>query len=128
MARKRFNAREVIAVLIQQGSRIPCGCAAMPPSFPKCGLFLDDPNDTIGEHLDPLGPGMKWGADSVANYAYFRKACADLKTYGTKATSAGSDTHKRAKHHRMTTPKKRKSRPISKRKQPWPSRSFRRPR
>lgn len=90
----------------------------------KCGTKLEK-GDTIIEHRIPLAIG---GLDVTENKYLNCKACADLKTFGTPATSYGSDFHAIAKIKRIRakaegkTKLKRKipSRPFQQAKSQWP--------
>ena len=69
---------------------LTCGC--------DCGRPLHLGTPVIHEHMTPLCQG---GADDETNIRLVRKECAHRKTYGSKATTAGSDIHKIAKVRRL---------------------------
>lgn len=114
MARKRLSEREVIDVLVAQDVAIWCPC-------PRCQEEIDGPRliacgaQAIREHLHQLATG---GADKPENWQYWHIACSKRKTSGTKATSAGSDAHARAKIRRL------KGEANKRPKRKWPSRPF----
>lgn len=75
-------------VLLAQGV-VPCAL---------CGKRILAGDETVMEHLHALALG---GADDESNMRLVHKACADRKTNGTKATTAGSDAHLIAKGKRL---------------------------
>lgn len=90
MSRKTFSEGKVLAILISQGAIIPCG---------KCRKAMTDPKNIMREHLHQIAGG---GEDEVSNCQYWhKKPCSHEKTYGTKATTAGSDVHARTKSRRI---------------------------
>lgn len=100
MRRKRLTERQTIDVLLAQGAMILCPC-------PRCSAWdakeyyrIEKGADAIREHLHQLATG---GKDNPANWQYWHTACSHRKTHGTKATSAGSDAHARAKIRRLRT-------------------------
>lgn len=97
-------------MLLAQGATIRCGYAKCP--YP--GRLITDPNNIRREHVDQIAFSED---DTIANQQLWHlHPCAHEKTYGTKATTAGSDAHARAKTRRMTG----QTKPKPKRK--WPSR------
>ena len=88
-ARKRFTERQVLAVIIAQGGIIPCY---------RCKEALDDAYICEREHVTPIALG---GHDTVCNSVYSHSFCHKRKTFGTKATTAGSDIHAIAKVKRI---------------------------
>jgi len=92
--RKTCTATQMRQMLLGQavdlGQPIPCAL---------CRLPLLPHHKTIREHMHALGLA---GPDTPENWALVHKECAHRKTYGTKATSAGSDTHLMKKHRRLT--------------------------
>jgi hypothetical protein len=88
--RKHFSQSQLLDVLIGQGVMIPCGCG--------CGGIITKGSEAIREHLWQLGLG---GPDTVKNCQFWLKECSHRKSHGTAATTAGSDTHARAKAKRM---------------------------
>ena len=64
-----------------------------------CDACIYPGGPTIREHMHALGLG---GKDVPKNWRLVHKTCAKRKTFGTKATSAGSDTQLMAKHRRLT--------------------------
>lgn len=104
--RRRYKEWEVVDILLLQGAIIIC---------PQCKQPITDARNIMREHVQQLGPDGEWGEDTVENCQYWHKTpCSHEKTYGTKATSAGSDAHVRAKHRRLTG----KNKPKFKRKIP----------
>jgi hypothetical protein len=102
--RRRYKEWEVIAVLLNQGVKISC---------PACRRPITDPKNVQREHLHQLGLD---GQEVIENCQYWHKTpCSHEKTHGTKATSAGSDAHARAKVRRLSG--QTKGRP----KRKWPS-------
>ena len=66
----------------------------------KCALWFDQPR--ILEHLVPRA----WTqSDGLDNLAFVHAGCAKVKTFGTKATTAGSDLHRIAKVKRLQVAK-----------------------
>ncbi len=94
MTRKAATAANMRVMLLTQalerGRPIECVICYEPirPSQP-----------TIREHMHALGLG---GLDTPDNWRLVHKPCADRKTNGTKATTAGSDKNLMAKHRRLT--------------------------
>jgi hypothetical protein len=100
VSRKTFSEGMTIATLLQQGAIIPCGC---------CRKAITDPKNCRREHIAQLGPKGQWGADTVENCQYWHWIpCGYEKTYGTKATTAGSDVHARKKSRRIAKKKAEK--------------------
>lgn len=110
MRRKPLSMRQTIQVLINQGVVIRC---------PKSGLLLTSGQDATDEHLHQRATG---GGDDLDNRQIWHVSAAKRKTFGTKATSAGSDAHARAKVKRLANGgrkrkgRKLKGRPFSKAK------------
>ncbi len=65
---------------------------------PLCYAPILPGGPTILEHLHAIGLG---GPDTPENRRLVHKHCADRKTFGTKATTAGSDIHLIAKGRRL---------------------------
>jgi hypothetical protein len=93
MKKRRFMCqRDFVAMLLAQGARIPCPA-------PGCGKLITDPDNIRKEHLNALAISND---DSVGNQQLWHlHPCAHRKTYGTKATTLGSDAHAIAKGKRM---------------------------
>ncbi len=108
--RKSATAANVREMLLMQAYE-----SGHPIICPLCFAAILPGGKTIREHMHALG--LK-GKDVPANWRLVHKPCADRKTYGTKATSAGSDTQLMAKHRRLTGQNK------PKRKREIPSRPF----
>lgn len=115
--RKRLAERAVLQVLINQGVIIRC---------PKCGLVIDAGRGATREHLHQRATG---GLELLDNFQFWCNACSARKSFGTKATSAGSDAHARAKGKRLANggrkrgkSRKLQSRPFSKVKRPFRNR------
>lgn len=106
--RPHISVKDKVTVAIAQGQGGFIWC-------PLCSKPLDPMEPRILEHLVPRA----WtGNDKVEFLAWVHKPCADLKTYGNKATCADGDIHKIAKADRIADGgRKRKCRPI-------PSRPF----
>lgn len=105
--RKQLSQRDFVAMLLNQGARIPCPC---------CGLLITDPDNIRREHLNTIKLS---GDDSIGNQQlWHRHPCSHAKTYGKPYTSYGSDAHEIAKAKRLSgeTPPKPK--------RDWPSRAF----
>lgn len=102
--RKTITPQQMRQMLLAQAEDLgePILCAL-------CLLPILCHHKTIREHMHALGLG---GADTPDNWRLVHKECADRKTNGTKATSAGSDTQLMAKHRRLTG----KNKPKPKRK------------
>ncbi len=111
MTRRGTTAANMREMLISQcyeaGSPIPCAI---------CTASILPGTRTIREHMHALGLG---GPDTPENWRLVHKYCADRKTIGTKATTAGSDIQLIAKGKRLRgeTGQGRPKRPI-------PSRGF----
>ncbi len=102
--RKAATAANVTVMLVQQAFEVgaPIECALChDPIFPS--------HKTIREHMHALGLD---GPDTPDNWRLVHRPCADRKTNGTKATTAGSDKNLMAKHRRLTG----KNKPRRKRK------------
>ena len=80
----------LLAQAAQSGHPIPCAL---------CSHKILPGDKTIREHMHALGLD---GPDIPDNWRLVHKPCAKRKTYGTKATSAGSDIQLMAKHRRLT--------------------------
>ncbi len=110
MTRRATTAANMREMLISQcyeaGSPIPCAI---------CTASILPGTRTIREHMHALGLD---GPDTPENWRLVHKYCADRKTNGTKATTAGSDKNLMAKHRRLTGQNK------PKRKRKIPSRGF----
>ena len=93
MKRKSPTPGQVRDVLIKQayelGSPIVCPLCSG-PMYPWQPLIRED------MHAVALG-----GVDGPENWRYVHKECAHKKTFGTKATTAGSDIHLIAKGKRL---------------------------
>ncbi len=104
MTRRSATAANMREMLITQcyeaGAPIPCAI---------CTASILPGTRTIREHMHAIGLE---GSDTPENWRLVHKYCARKKTYGTKATSAGSDTQLMAKHRRLTG----KNKPRRKRK------------
>ena len=70
---------------------------------PLCGNVLAPGAPRILEHMTPHATRTALGLDPDAfdNLRFVHAACAHKKTYGTKATTAGSDAHAIAKAKRL---------------------------
>lgn len=66
---------------------------------PLCGWNLWEHETRILEHMTPWATMVALGRDpdDIENLRWVHKECADRKTNGTKATTAGSDKHMIAK-------------------------------
>lgn len=124
MSRKRFSESMVIETLARQGFPVECyRCHDLVCVYDGKNVFwFGGPIER--EHVTEISLG---GADDPSNCVYSHKACHKIITNGTKATSAGSSKHRKAKVDRIlgltcTGPKKKiQSRPFQKDR----SRSFR---
>ena len=109
--RKTCTATQMRQMLLGQavdlGAPIPCAL---------CKLPLLPHHKTIREHMHALGLD---GPDTIENWALVHKECAHRKTYGTKATTYGSDIWEIAKGKRL-----RGETGQNKRKATIPSRPF----
>lgn len=119
--RRSITAAQMRDILIAQaaaaGHPIPC---------PLCPEPILPGQRTVREHLHAIGLG---GADAPENERLVHFECADRKTRGTKATSAGSDVHAMAKHRRLTgknkpRPKRKVAQPTKPWAERWPQSQF----
>ena len=84
------NMREMlITQCYEAGAPIPCAI---------CTASILPGTRTIREHMHALGLD---GSDTPENWRLVHKYCADRKTHGTNATTAGSDIHLIAKGKRL---------------------------
>ena len=84
------NMREMLLRQAQDfGASIIC---------PLCTESILPGDKTIREHMHALGLD---GPDTPDNWRLVHKPCARRKTFGTKATTAGSDIHLIAKGKRL---------------------------
>lgn len=113
-ARRRFSERDVIRCLVGLGNRIFCY---------RTGELITP--ESVGrlerEHLTPIALG---GADEPGNCAYSLSEAHKKQTFGSKATTYGSDIHAIAKAKRLARGKKPSRRPMKSAKRAWPKRSF----
>lgn len=65
---------------------------------PLCALRITTNHKRILEHLTPVAFG---GKNEIDNLRFVHRECADKKTYGNAATSAGGDLSKIAKAKRL---------------------------
>lgn len=65
---------------------------------PLCTLRITTNHKRILEHLTPVAFG---GKNEIDNLRFVHRECADKKTNGNAATSAGGDLHKIAKAKRL---------------------------
>lgn len=89
----------------------------------NCCIRFNKLSEVEWDHIHPLALG---GAHDAPNIVPLCKPCHKLKTFGTKATSCGSDIHEIAKAKRLANPKpSRHPMPKTHRKipsRPWPKR------
>jgi len=101
-----------------------CRCPGLPePWNVECGKRLGHISEIEFDHIHRSSGG---GGDTPDNCRPLCKDCHRIKTGGTKATSAGSDTHMAAKEKRLrgaTGQAKRKAKIQSR---PFPSKEQRR--
>lgn len=92
MARPTISVKDKVTVAIvqAQGGHIWC---------PLCGKALEPDAPRILEHMVVRA---FTGSDETKYLAWVHKECADLKTFGSKATCAGGDIHKIAKAKRLS--------------------------
>lgn len=114
MTRKRFTEREVLETAIRQGAVIRSYRSKEP-------FTLENVHEAEREHLVPVAMG---GADDPANCAYSLRAEHKTRTFGTKATTAGSDIHALAKIKRILRGKRPSKHPMKSRKTAWPKRKW----
>ena len=99
--RKAIPVKTLIAIAIQQANE----CLDPKGGFvcPLCQRTLYSVQDRILEHMTPHATRLALGLDPDAadNLRWVHKECAHRKTYGTKATTAGSDAHAIAKGKRF---------------------------
>ena len=115
--RHKLSLREENIILLRQAVCF-CGCGEMIAGRP-----------VQREHLVQLAMG---GSDTVDNIAIWIEEHSKRKSFGSKATSAGSDAHARAKSRRLTKKQEEfRARLLAKqegppkpaparRKKPWP--------
>lgn len=101
VTRHKLTVGELNTILLRQAI-CACGCGELIAGRP-----------IQREHLVQLAMG---GADTIDNIAMWLEEHSKRKSFGSKATSAGSDAHARAKHRRLTGKNKPKV------KRDWPSR------
>lgn len=105
---KRYTSRlDLEAILHRQDHKCPCGA------------ILEAGNYDI-DHSTALVFG---GLDELSNKVALCKPCHKTKTFGNRATSAGSDLHMAAKIKRLTNHKPSK-RPMVKSGRKMPARKF----
>jgi hypothetical protein len=98
--RKAIPVRVQVSVAIRQANRqddvhgFRC---------PLCGRVIEHDQPRILEHMTPHATKVALGEDPdhPDNLNWVHKACADKKTDGTKATTAGSDKHNIRKGERL---------------------------
>lgn len=93
--RKRLTERQVLAVLILQGVKVPCYQCKKP-------IHLDDAFTVEREHKLPLALG---GEDVPANMAYSHKACHAKQTQQDKSQIAKADRQRRKHEGTWREPK-----------------------
>jgi hypothetical protein len=86
-ARKYISVKERLEVVVAQAT------------CPACGERLGNLSNVRFDHIHALALG---GADHVSNLRAIHVACHDVKTFGTRATTAGSDIQQIAKSRRLT--------------------------
>ncbi len=91
--RKTITAAKMREMLLMQAYETDS-----PIICPLCYESILPGGKTICEHLHALGLG---GEDTPENRRLVHKYCADIKTRGTRATTAGSDVHLIAKGKRL---------------------------
>ena len=72
--------------------------AILDRQFGRCAICLIVPLNPEWDHIQALELG---GNNSTENFQALCKSCHEIKTHGSKATSAGSDIHKIAKARRI---------------------------
>jgi len=91
---------------------------------PLCGADLMPGQEIEWDHQVPVALG---GSHDFANIRPVHKRCHARKSFGSKATTAGSDIHKIAKAKRIAAGGKKVKRPMPKgQKREWSARPFRR--
>src|SRR6478752_527081 len=94
-ARKRYTpGKQRQAILDRQGHKCPCGMALEPGNY--------DIDHSTALVFD--------GTDTLSNKVALCHDCHKRKTFGSKATTAGSDIHMAAKIRRLTAENKTKVR------------------
>lgn len=101
--RKAIPVKTQVSVAIRQANKSAYYDGGLGVRCPLCSLVLTSDEPRILEHLTPHATMVALGKDpdAIENLAYVHKPCADKKTYGTKATTAGSDAHAIAKGKRF---------------------------
>ena len=94
--RKAIPVRVQVSVAIRQAmyGHIPC---------PLCLRQIGPGDAVILEHMTPHATRVALGLDpdAIDNLRFVHAECANTKTNGTKATTAGSDKHAIAKAKRL---------------------------
>lgn len=105
MTRAAISVKVQVSVAIRQANSL-----ADPKTYktkgvfcPLCQQILLSNEPRVLEHMVPRATRIALGEDpdAIEILAWVHKACADLKTYGRKATCADGDIHKIAKAKRI---------------------------
>ena len=114
--RRRLSVTDKLAIMVRQSV------------CPLCGEKLGRLDDVDFDHVQALALG---GADDLANLRAIHRSCHRAKTFGTNATTAGSDVQVIAKGKRLAKSEEEFRRRIlakgdgeTRVKSKWPSRPF----